>query len=120
MDRLRVMVVEDELLVAMNLEDILESFGFEVVGPFPTLDSARQGLEDDGLDAALLDVNLRGELVFPLAETLVDRDVPVVFCTGNAEAGHFPERPARLPKVSKPYTAEVLRSALDDALSAAA
>ena len=119
MHRLRVLIVEDELLVAMNLEDMLEDFGFEVVGPYPTLAEARGAL-DHALDAALLDVNVRGELVFPLAEALVSRSVPVVFCTGYAEAGHFPSGLAGLPKVAKPYTPEVLRSALDTALARAA
>lgn len=123
MHRLRVMIVEDELLVAMNLEDMLEDFGFEVVGPYPTLAEARQVLSgpmDHRLDAALLDVNVRGELVFPLAEDLVSHAVPVVFCTGYAEAGYFPACLAALPKVAKPYTPEVLRSALDTALARAA
>lgn len=120
MTRLRVMIVEDELLVAMNLEDMLEGFGFEVVGPYPTLAEAWTALEGAGFDAALLDVNVRGELVFPLAEDLLSRSIPVVFCTGYAEAGQFPPRLAELPKVAKPYTPEVLRSALDGALAAAA
>ena len=119
MGRLRVMVVEDELLIAMNLEDILEGYGFEVVGPYPTLAEAGEAL-DAALDAALLDVNVGGELVFPLADALVLRTVPVVFCTGYAEAGQFPVRLAGLPKVAKPYTPEVLRSALDMAIARAA
>ena len=118
MGRLRIMIVEDELLVAMNLEDMLEGFGFEVVGPYPTLAEAREALEADDLDAAVLDVNVRGELVFPLAEDLVARAVPVVFCTGYAETGRFPPGLAGLPRVAKPYTPEGLRSALDIVLAA--
>lgn len=118
MDRRRIMVVEDELLVAMNLEDLLEEFGFEVVGPYPTLAEAREALEADDLDGAVLDVNVRGELVFPLASDLVERRVPVIFCTGNAESGRFPPALATLPRVAKPYTPEGLRSALDTALAA--
>ena len=118
MDRRRIMVVEDELLVAMNLEDLLEEFGFEVVGPYPTLAEARVALEADDLDGAVLDVNVRGELVFPLAQDLVARHVPVVFCTGNAESGRFPPGLAALPRVAKPYTPEGLRSVLAVALAA--
>lgn len=118
MDRRRILIVEDELLVAMNLEDLLEEFGFEVVGPYPTLAEARVAVEADHLDGAVLDVNVRGELVFPLAEDLLKQQVPVVFCTGNAEAGRFPPGLAALPRVAKPYTPEGLRSALDVALAA--
>lgn len=118
MSRPRVLIVEDELLVAMNLEDMLEGFGCEVVGPYPTLAEARVAVEADALDAALLDVNVRGELVFPLAEDLVERQVPVVFCTGYAESGRFPPRLENLPRVAKPYTPEGLRSALDVVLAA--
>ena len=124
MTRPRIMVVEDELLVAMNLEDLLEEFGFEVVGPYPTLAEAREALavadHRDGADlhGAVLDVNVRGELVFPLAADLVERRVPVIFCTGNAESGRFPPALAALPRVAKPYTPEGLRSALDMVLAA--
>ncbi len=118
MTRPRIMVVEDELLVAMNLEDLLEEFGFEVVGPYPTLAEAREALSADNLDGAVLDVKVRGELVFSLAEALLEQHVPVIFCTGNAESGRFPPGLAALPRVAKPYTPEGLRSALEVALAA--
>ena len=118
MDRRRILVVEDELLAAMNLEDLLQEFGFEVVGPYPTLAEAWVAVAEDGLDGAVLDVNLRGEMIFPLAEDLVRQHVPIVFCTGYAEAGRFPQQLASLPRVAKPYTPEALRSALAVALAA--
>jgi CheY-like chemotaxis protein len=117
-DRRRILIVEDELLAAMNLEDLLEEFGFEVVGPCPTLAEAWEAVAADALDGAVLDVNVHGEMVFPLAEDLVRQHVPIVFCTGYAEAGRFPPGLAQLPRVAKPYTPEALRSALAVALAA--
>ncbi len=118
MHRLRALIVEDEMLVAMNLESMLEEFGYEVVGPYPTLAEASEA--DDDVDVAVLDVNLRGQLVFPLAQRLRDRRVPVVFCTAYVETRGFPDGLAGLPKVTKPYTPEAMRSALEGALAAAA
>jgi two-component SAPR family response regulator len=112
------MIVEDELLVAMGLEDLLEEFGFEVVGPYPTVTAAREALQEGAVDGAVLDVNVCGELVFPFAETLRERQVPFVFCTGHAETGRFPATLAAAPRVAKPYTAEGLRSALNTVLAA--
>ncbi|HWX50453.1 MAG TPA: HWE histidine kinase domain-containing protein [Roseomonas sp.] len=79
----RVLLAEDEPLVAMELETQLQALGFTVVGPASTLQEALQLVGDDvALDAAVLDVNLRGQAVFPVADLLVRRGVPVVFATG--------------------------------------
>ena len=79
----RVLLAEDEPLVAMELESQLQALGFTVVGPASTLQEALQLVgEDVALDAAVLDVNLRGQAVFPVADLLVRRGVPVVFATG--------------------------------------
>ncbi|HWL81391.1 MAG TPA: HWE histidine kinase domain-containing protein [Roseomonas sp.] len=79
----RVLLAEDEPLVAMELETQLQALGFTVVGPAATLQEAlRLASEEVLLDAAVLDVNLRGQAVFPVADLLVRRGVPVVFATG--------------------------------------
>src|SRR4051794_32616823 len=78
----RVLVVEDEALVAFELEDIINEGGFDVVGPANALDSALAAAEREPIDAAVLDINLRGELSFPVAYALRDRRIPFFFLTG--------------------------------------
>jgi CheY-like chemotaxis protein len=86
MNPLRVMVVEDEGLVAMMLEDLLEDLGCEVALSAAAVNPALAWIEAGGVaDAALLDVNLGGELVFPVAEALAARGVPFAFTTGYGE-----------------------------------
>jgi CheY-like chemotaxis protein len=83
---LRVLVVEDEGLVAMMLEDLLEDLGCELAGSMASVGAALAWIEAGGeADAALLDVNLGGEPVFPVAEALRARGVPFAFTTGYGE-----------------------------------
>jgi len=83
MTRLRVLVVEDEGLVAMMLEDVLDDLGCDLAGSFGGVAQALAWIEAGGeADAALLDVNLSGETVFPVAEALAARGVPFAFTTG--------------------------------------
>jgi CheY-like chemotaxis protein len=100
----RVLVVEDEALVAMLIEQILEDLGCVVVGPAI---SVAEGLALAGgsepIDAALLDVNLGGERVFPVAEALERLGVPLAFSTGYGEGGLPPEWRGR-PTLQKPYS----------------
>jgi DNA-binding response OmpR family regulator len=78
----RILVVEDETILAMMLEDVLMDQGYSVVGPFARVAAALQAAELEALDAALLDVNLAGEMVFPVAEMLARRGVPFLLMTG--------------------------------------
>ena len=79
----RLLVVEDESLIALELCQGLVALGWEIVGPAATVDEALAMIERTaGLDAAVLDVNLGGSLVYPLAERLQSLGVPFVFCTG--------------------------------------
>ena len=78
----RVMIVEDEALVALVLADHLTEFGLSVVGPCASVAEATAAVEANDLDAAILDVNLGKELVYPVAELLAQRGVPFVFVTG--------------------------------------
>lgn len=84
MSRPRVILVEDESLVALMMEDLLSELGCEVVASFGVLKEAMEWLDDSegDLDGALLDVNLGGEMVFPLAAALTEKQVPFVFATG--------------------------------------
>ena len=112
----RVLIVEDESLVAMLLETILEDMGCTPVGPASTVD---EGLEmatgAESLDAALLDVNVSGRLVFPVAEALKARGVPFVFSTGYGEGG-LPEEWRGQATIQKPFTEAAVRDALMKAM----
>lgn len=115
----RVLIVEDESLVAMLLETILEDMGCEPVGPAANVDDGLGLAQGDGvLDAALLDVNVAGRQVFPIAEALRRRGVPFVFSTGYGEGG-LPEEWRGLPTLQKPFTEAAVRAALMKAMGAA-
>ena len=108
----RVLVVEDESLVAMLLETILEDMGCTPVGPASTVEEGLARVEDpESLDAALLDVNVAGQQVFPIAEALKARGVPFVFSTGYGEGG-LPDAWRGHPTVQKPFTESAIRNAL--------
>lgn len=112
----RVLIVEDESLVAMLLETILEDMGCTPVGPASTIDEGlalATGAEP--LDAALLDVNVAGRQVFPIAEALKARGVPFVFSTGYGESGLSDEWRGH-PTVQKPFTEAAIREALMKAM----
>lgn len=84
---LRVLVVEDEMMVSMLIEDMLSELGCEVVGPAARLDEAMELARTADLDCAVLDVNLGGQSIFPLADLLRARGAPFAFATGYGDAG---------------------------------
>ncbi|WP_413410937.1 response regulator [Brevundimonas phoenicis] len=113
----RVLIVEDKSLVAMLLETILSDMGCDVIGPESNVDDGLRIASGTGeLDAALLDVNVAGQEVFPVAEALKARGVPFVFSTGYGEAG-LPEHWRGNPTVQKPFTEGAIRDALMKALN---
>ena len=83
----RIMIVEDEALVAMALRESLDELGFSVLGPFNRISEAMIALRNNRIDAAVLDVNLGGELIYPLADVLAADHVPFVFITGIERGG---------------------------------
>lgn len=99
----RLLVVEDEYMIAVELAHALEEMGAEVIGPAGSVEDALDLLgDDDGrLDAAVLDVNLRDERVYPVADALRARGVPFVFATGY-DAGAIPPAYAATPRCEKP------------------
>jgi len=112
----RVLVVEDESLVAMLLETILEDMGCAPVGPAATVeDGLAMAAGEPDLDAALLDVNVAGRQVFPIADALRARGVPFVFSTGYGESG-LPDAWRGHPTVQKPFTESAIRQALMTAM----
>jgi CheY-like chemotaxis protein len=115
----RVLIVEDESLVAMLLETILEDMGCTPVGPASTVDEALKMAADGApVDAALLDVNVAGRQVFPVAQVLKDRGVPFVFSTGYGEGG-LPDEWRGQPTLQKPFTEAAVREALTRAMGLA-
>jgi CheY-like chemotaxis protein len=105
----RVLLVEDEGLVAIMMEDLLADLGCEVVGSCDSIRSALEWLEmaQQAPDGAVLDVNLGGELVYPVAEVLAARDIPFAFATGY---GALPDaRFDGVPVLAKPVNADKLQ-----------
>jgi CheY-like chemotaxis protein len=84
---LRVLVVEDEMMVSMLIEDMLSDMGCAVIGPASRLDEAIELAAASDIDCAVLDVNLGGQPIFPLADLLRERGCPFAFATGYGDAG---------------------------------
>ena len=106
----KVLVVEDELLVAMLIEETLTDHGCLVVGPFTTLSTALVAAGNAQADMALLDVNLRGERVYPVAELLEVRRIPFLLLSGYGHEAVPAEHPLWV-SCSKPFLpAELLRA----------
>ena len=114
----RVLVVEDESLVAMLLETILEDMGCEPVGPAATVEEGLRLAAGGPIDAALLDVNVACRQAFPVAEALRERGVPFVFSTGYGEGG-LPDEWRGHPTLQKPFTEAAVRDALIGAMGMA-
>lgn len=112
---LRVLVVEDEATVAMLIEDILEDFGCIVVASVASLTAAREAAVRADFDFAMLDVNLAGELVFPVAEILQRRSISFLFSTGYGTIG-LPAEFSSYHVVAKPFSQPDLREKLVVAL----
>ncbi|MCB4821622.1 HWE histidine kinase domain-containing protein [Roseicella aerolata] len=102
----RVLVVEDALLVAMELEAALSASGVEIIGPAASLGQALNLIRQQRIDAALLDIDLDGALVYPAADLLVERGVPVAFATGYDAASVLPQRFRGMPVLPKPFNGE--------------
>lgn len=100
----RVLVVEDDYMLADDLVTELGDFGAVVIGPAGTVEDAIALITaEPHIDGVVLDVNLRGEMAFPVADLLAERNVPFVFTTGY-DAGVFPTRFAHAPRCYKPIS----------------
>jgi CheY-like chemotaxis protein len=112
----RILVVEDEYMIAQEIAEMLAAAGAEALGPVPSVSDAIQLIASEGwIDGALLDVNLNNEAVWPVADALRARDVPVVLATGY-DANVIPPAYAHLPRCEKPATGQDLARALARAL----
>ena len=111
---LRVLVVEDEAAISLLLEDMLLDFGCEVIGPAARLAAALDAVERETVDLAILDVNVAGEPIYPVAETLARKGVPFVFSTGYGSAG-IKDAYRDRPVLQKPFAQHDLQQKLIDA-----
>jgi CheY-like chemotaxis protein len=110
----RVLVADDEPLIAMNLAEELEAAGAVVVGTAASMESAVALLGCEEVDAAVLDIMLGNELVYPLADSLSARSIPYVFATGYLTEA-LPEKYADIPICGKPFAANAVVEALTQA-----
>ncbi|SFR96459.1 response regulator [Sphingomonas jatrophae] len=107
-----ILIVKDEYLLADDLRAAMHRAGAEVLGPFPTLADAAACIDTgSALDAAVLDVNLQGEMVFSLADMLVARGVPFIFSTGYDQSA-LPARFASAPRLEKPIKMQAVATLL--------
>ena len=114
----RVLVIEDEMLVAMEFENLLQRQGYAGVGPASTVDRALALLDHDQPDAALLDLNLNGEPASAVAVALRTRGVPFVLVTGYGEAQSSEPELQGAPRVDKPVDHYALMRALAQLMDA--
>lgn len=109
----RILVVEDEMTVAMLIEDMVAELAYEVAGVVPRLEDAMRLLDSDSFDLAMLDVHLNGKTVFPFAAELQDRGIPFLFATAYGARG-IPEEFRDHFVLQKPFGPVELRRALMD------
>jgi CheY-like chemotaxis protein len=115
----RVLVVEDEYLVALLVEDMLGSLGFEVREIASNLGAATEAANRGDFDVAILDVNLNGSLSNPVAEILIERNIPFIFATGYGRQGPH-EKFSTTPALQKPFEQADLARALSSVMQRAA
>ena len=112
---LRILLVEDSPVVSDSSEDMLHDFGCEVVGPAGTMAVALELAEQEEIDAAVVDVNIRGGKAFPLLRLLAERKIPFLLTSGYAD-WTMPDEWHDRPRLPKPYTPTMLRERLLDLL----
>ncbi len=108
----RVMLVEDEMIVAFDLCDQIEAGGFAIDGPYATVRTAMAALSDAPPDCAVLDVQLIDGTVYPVADRLRDLGVPLLFHSGHADAGELRRRYPDAVICPKPSRNNAIRCAI--------
>jgi CheY-like chemotaxis protein len=116
LSNLKVLVVEDEMMIAMLIEDMLDEFGCTLVGPATNVPRALELIGKEQVEVAVLDLNLDGTDTYAIADALHQKNVPFVFATGYGTTGLRQEYGNR-PVLQKPFQARDLEAALAEALS---
>jgi DNA-binding NtrC family response regulator len=111
----RILVVEDELMIRMLLEDMLAELGFTIAAQAARVADALEAVSNAEFDVAILDVNLGGEPISPVADALAARGTPFLFATGYGEPA-LPESHRGRPTLKKPFQLESLKRTLENAL----
>ncbi len=112
---LRILIVEDEYYLAADLAEALRREGADVVGPVGTLAEAADMVERERIDCAILDMNLRGDMAYPVADRLEQAQIPFLIATGYNSAS-LPERFGRVPRIEKPFDPRDVIAAIPDLL----
>ncbi len=107
-----ILLLEDDALIALDLEDRVRGFGYDVIGPAGTLEEAAALIEGHLPDAALLDGNINGKSSIDFAALLMERGVPVAFCTGYEKIAGLPEALRNAPILCKPISDDALLKVL--------
>jgi CheY-like chemotaxis protein len=113
----RILIVEDELMIRMLLEDMLDELGYTIAAQAARIDEALDAANNGDFDVAILDVNVNGQSIGPVADALVARGIPFVFATGYGERG-LPEPYRDRPAVKKPFQVDGLSQTLDSVFAA--
>lgn len=113
---LRVLVVEDEVLICMTLRDVLEDLGCEIAAVCTTLQHAMETANSIDFDVAILDVNLNGEQTTAVGIALHDRDIPFIFSTGYGRSG-VPAQFSHYPLIEKPFSDTDVEASLQHAMT---
>ncbi|MAS07541.1 MAG: histidine kinase [Ahrensia sp.] len=112
-----VLLVEDNLIIAMDAEDILRGMGIERISVCGSVSRAQSLLDDGDVDFAVLDVNLGSERSIPVAERLLEEGIPFIFASGYGEKSNLPEPLRTVPVLAKPYDSDGMRKAMSIALA---
>jgi len=107
----RILVVEDETMIAMLIEDVLQTAGYLIVGPAAKLETALQLARSERLDGAVLDVTIRGGQVYPVADILRERGIPFVLSSGYGDWA-LPDAFRGQARLQKPFTSVELETAI--------
>jgi DNA-binding response OmpR family regulator len=103
-----ILLLEDDLLLAMDMEEFLLESGYEVAGPYGRVNHALEAVDKLSLSGAVVDLNLHGEMSFPVIDLLRSRGVPIIVCSGYAELPEVKQKLAGLPLLAKPWNPQKL------------
>src|SRR5262245_16795699 len=110
------MIVQDEAVISALIEMIVGEAGCSIVGPVATLERALEVIEDEEIDAALLDVRVNGRDVYAVADALSTRGIPMIFISGYSRP-QLPPRYGHWPYIAKPFTPDTILLGLNDVIA---